>query len=100
MHLLVHETTGAFDQHAARRLRALGRAAAELGCDGTDYSKSYTANSFVPYYAQRMSSCSVLGDAASIHRSIEKGINARLRKAAGTTRASGRASSSRSCATQ
>ena len=33
---------------AARHLRRLGRAAVDEGCDGTDYTRSYTARSFVP----------------------------------------------------
>ena len=50
VHLLVHETTGAFSPYAAMRLRRLGRLAVENGVDGTDYTRSYTARSFVPYY--------------------------------------------------
>ena len=39
---------GGFSPHAARRLRRHGRAAALLGQDSTDYTRSYTARSFVP----------------------------------------------------
>ena len=54
VHLLAHETSGAFSAYAARRLRRLGRVARALGIDGTDYAASYTAASFVSYYAQRI----------------------------------------------
>ena len=44
----------------------LGRAAAADGYDATDYTRSHTANSFVPYYAQRISSACVMHGANSI----------------------------------
>ena len=65
--LYVHEATiGGFSPFAAARLRTLGRAAAANGCDATDYTCSHTANSFVPYYAQRISSACVMHGAAGI----------------------------------
>ena len=70
--LLAHETFGGMSPFASRHLRRLGRAAEESGCDPTDYSRSYTARSFVPYYAQRLSSASVINGAAGIHRSADK----------------------------
>ena len=45
---------------AARHLRHLGRAAADEGRDGTDYTRSYTARSFVPYFGQRISTACVM----------------------------------------
>ena len=60
VHLLVHETSGGMSQYGARRLRRLGRDAFESGQDATDYNLSYTARSFVPYYAQRMSNAIVI----------------------------------------
>ena len=56
--------------YAAARLRRLGRAAGELGNDPTDYSISYTANNFVSYYAQRISSACVMNVARGMHKSI------------------------------
>ena len=71
VHLDIHDAiTGGLHPYAARRLRRLGRAAAALGNDHTDYTKSYTASSFVPYYAQRISSSSVMHLAASIIKAI------------------------------
>ena len=55
VHLLVHETLGGMSPAAARRLRRLARLAKERGTDRTDYTRSYTARCFVPYYAQRIS---------------------------------------------
>ena len=68
--LLVHETTGGFSPFAAKFLRRLGREAATNGCDATDYSRSSTANSFVPYYAQYISSACVMNGAAGINAGI------------------------------
>ena len=42
--------------YAARHLRRLARDAARGGADATDYTLSATARSFVPFYAQRISS--------------------------------------------
>ena len=69
--LLVHEScSGAFSAYAARRLRRLGREARALGIDGTDYATSYTASSFVPYYAQRITSACVLNGARGIFKAL------------------------------
>ena len=70
--LLVHERTGAFSPYAARRLRRLGRAARALGTDTTDYAASYTASSFVPYYAQRITSACVLNGARGVFKALNK----------------------------
>ena len=64
VHLLVHENLGGFSPYAARTLRRLGRNATANGCDATDYNRSSTANSFVPYYSQRISSACVMNGAA------------------------------------
>ena len=70
--LLVHERTGAFSPYAARRLRRLGRAARTLGIDTTDYAASYTAASFVPYFAQRITSACVLNGARGVFKALNK----------------------------
>ena len=44
----------------------LGRDAAVAGVDATDYQLSVTARSFVPFYAQRISSAIVMNGAQSI----------------------------------
>ena len=47
--------------YAARRLRRLARGASDNGTDGTEYTRSNTARSFVPYFAQRISTCVMEG---------------------------------------
>ena len=62
--LLVHESTfGGMSPYAAARLRRLGRLAATRGTDAKiDYTRSHTASSFVPYFAQRLSTaCAIFG---------------------------------------
>ena len=49
--------------YAARHLRRLARDAARGGADATDYTLSATASSFVPFYAQRISSNIVMHSA-------------------------------------
>ena len=83
VHLLVHETTGAFSPYAAMRLRRLGRLAAENGVDSTDYMRSYTARSFVPYYTQSICSACVMHGAHGILKGIRKASHTRLRAVAG-----------------
>ena len=56
----------------ARCLRRLARLAKERGTDGTDYTRSYTARGFVPYYAQLISSTIVMNGAAGIIGQIKK----------------------------
>ena len=70
VHLLAHETSGAFSAYTARRLRRLGRVARALGIDGTDYATSYTASSFVSYYAQRITSACVLNGARGVFKAL------------------------------
>ena len=77
---LVHETSGGMSPFRARRLRRLGREAAALGHDATDYNRSYTrARSFVPYYAQRMSNAIIINGAQGILNGINKMRRDRLR---------------------
>ena len=66
--------------YAARRLRHLARKATALGTDATDYSLSYTARSFVPYFAQRMSNAIVINGAQGILNGISKLRRERLRR--------------------
>jgi hypothetical protein len=80
VNLLVHETSGGMSPFGARRLRRLGREAAALGHDATDYNRSYTARSFVPYYAQRMSNAIVINGAQGILNGINKMRRDRLRR--------------------
>ena len=72
VHLLVHETLGGMSPATARRLRRLARLAKERGTDRTDYTRSYTARCFVPYYAQRISHAIVMNGAAGILSQIKK----------------------------
>ena len=64
---------------ADKHLRYLAREAKKSGCDGTDYTRSYTANSFVPFYAQRLSWASAGGVADGILASLAKASRGRLR---------------------
>ena len=85
VHLLVHEATiGGMSRPAAGLLRYLGRRAAESGRDGTDYSRSYTARSFVPHFAQRISTACVMWGAASILKGIRSKSHAGLRRSLAT----------------
>ena len=77
------ETLGGFSPYAARRLRRLGRLAAENGVDATDYTRSYTAHSFVPYYSQSICSACVMHGADGILKGIRKASHSRLRAAVG-----------------
>ena len=68
MHLLVHEATlGGMSPYAARHLCRLGRAAAVNGIDGvTDYTRCFTARSFIPHFGQRISTVCVMSGAEGI----------------------------------
>ena len=54
---------------------------ADVGPDVTAYMLSYTARSFVPYYAQRISHSIVMHGAAGVHKGITRMQCARLRRA-------------------
>ena len=58
--LLVHETSGGMSDYSAKYLRKLARDALDIGFDVTAYQLSYTARSFVPYFAQRISNAIVM----------------------------------------
>ena len=77
--LYVHESLGGMAPSADKHLRYLAREAKKSGCDGTDYTRSYTANSFVPFYAQRLSWASAGGVADGILASLAKASRGRLR---------------------
>ena len=51
------------------------------GTDGTDYTRSFTARSFVPHYAQRISTACVMYGAEGILKGIRKASHTRLRRA-------------------
>ena len=55
--------------------------AAESGADTTDYRLSYTASSFVPYYAQRLSNATVMHRAANLKHYADRQARIRLRGA-------------------
>ena len=61
--------------------RAANPAHAANGTDGTDYSRSYTAKSFVPHYAQRISTACVMWGADGILKGISKQSHTNLRRA-------------------
>ena len=71
LHLVVFEAgLGGMSPYAARRLRKMGRDAKSCGADATDYTTSPTARSFVPFYAQRLSTACVLTERCARHLEI------------------------------
>ena len=72
--LAVHETSGCLSRFAANRLNKLAFDARESGTDPTDYGVSYTASSFVPYYAQLMSDAVVMDRAAGIIAETDEAV--------------------------
>ena len=82
MHMHMHMTFGGMSPYAAARLRRLGRLAAARGTDkGIDYTRSYTASSFVPYYAQRLSTACVMCGVTGILDALKTERGDRLRAA-------------------
>ena len=77
--LLGHENSGGMSAFAAKQLYRLGREAKELGNDSTDYQRSHTARSFVPFYAQRMCTAIVMHGAKGILKGLKIARAARLR---------------------
>lgn len=84
MHLLVHEAgLGGMSAYAARRLRRLARAAKDTGdAKKTKYRRSLTAASFLPLYAQRLSSVCVMDGAQGILTSLKHASRGGLRHGA------------------
>jgi len=81
VHLLVHEATiGGMSPAAASRLRRLARDAAAGGMDGSDYTRSFTAQSFVPFFAQRLSAACVMWGAEGILKGIRQQMHTHLRR--------------------
>ena len=75
VHLILFEATfGGMSPYAARRLRRLAREATASSADPTDYSKSPSARSFMPYYTQRLSGSCVLDGAKAIQKSIKRRV--------------------------
>ena len=83
--LLGHENSGGMTSFAAKQLYRLGREAKEHGHDSTDYQRSHTARSFVPFYSQRMCTAIVMHGAAGILKGLKKARAARLRRTASDT---------------
>ena len=82
LHLITLEAElGGLLPYGARRLRRLARLAKESGDDTTDYTTSPTARSFVPYYAQRLSTTCVMSGARAIQKSLVKRVAAHRRSA-------------------
>ena len=79
--LLCHEIFGGMSGYAARRLRRLAREAAANGTDRTDYTRSYTARSFVPHFSQSICSACIMHGAEGILKGIRKACHAHLRSA-------------------
>ena len=56
-----------------KRLRHFGRESIENGNDATDYTRSYTACSFMPYYAQQLSNAKRDVDGQNERRPAQQG---------------------------
>ena len=83
LHLVIFEAgLGGVLPFGAKRLRRKGREAKASGADPTDYTISPTARSFVPYYAQRLSTTSVMYSARGIQLSLKNKVGRRLSGAA------------------
>ena len=78
--LLCHETLGGMSPFAARHLRRLARDAALHGCDSTDYRASASARSFVPFYAQKISSAIVMNGMQGILDQLSHARHGRFRR--------------------
>ena len=73
LHLVTFEAgLGGLLPYGASRLRRMGRLAKASGGDPTDYTTSSTARSFVPFYAQRLSTACVLNGARAIQKSLKR----------------------------
>ena len=92
--LLGHENSGGMSAFTAKQLYRLGREAKEHGHDTTDYHRSHTARSFVPFYSQRMSTAFVMHGAKGILKGLKKARAARLRRAATASDSDGSAEGS------
>ena len=79
--LLGHENSGGMSAFTAKQLYCLGHEAKEHGNDSTDYQRSHTARSFVPFYAQRMCTATVMHGARGILKGLKIARAARLRRA-------------------
>ena len=73
LHLVTFEAgLGGLLPYGASRLRRMGRLAKASGADPTDYTTSSSARSFVPFYAQRLSTACVLNGARAIQKSLKR----------------------------
>ena len=73
LHLVTFEAgLGGLLPYGASRLRRMGRLAKASGADPTDYTTSSSARSFVPFYAQRLSTACVLNGARGIQKSLKR----------------------------
>ena len=78
---MCHEIFGGMSSYAAKHLRRLAREANANGTDRTDYTRSYTARAFVPFYAQRMSFAILMNGAKGILKGLKSASRSRLRTA-------------------
>ena len=67
------EVSGGATPHAYAFLKRLARDAKKMGsADGTKYTGSWTARSFLPHHAQRLAAAAVYGEAAAIATAINQ----------------------------
>ena len=77
--MLMHETSGAMSDFTAKTLHRAARDAKKYDCDGTFYLFGSAADSFVPYYAQKLAWAAVKGTALAITAALAKASRDRLR---------------------
>ena len=67
------EVSGGMTPHAYAFLKRLARDAEKAGsADGTKYTGSWTARSFLPHHTQRLAAAAVYGEAAAIATAINQ----------------------------
>ena len=68
----IFEVSGGLTPSAYRHLKRLARDAEKSGVDGTKYSGSWTARSFLSHHSQRLAAAAVYGEATAIAAAINK----------------------------
>ena len=82
------EVSGGATPHAYAFLKRLARDAKKMGsADGTKYTGSWTARSFLPHHAQRLAAAAVYGEAAAIATAINQLKQLAMERCSGPDRA-------------
>ena len=82
------EVSGGMTPHAYAFLKRLARDAEKAGgADGTKYTGSWTARSFLPHHTQRLAAAAVYGEAAAIATAINQLKQLAMERCSGPDRA-------------